>query len=192
MNTVEAPERWYEVRQGRILFFADPSGPGVDKRGNVWAHPGHFVEASHPVLRKIVALQRHKLRQLKEGETIPAGSIIQGADANPYIKRLMDKHDGKREGGGTKTAEELVVGDKGKTAPALAPAPEALAAPVPQSAPPAAPVAPAAPPAPTGAEATNVPSVPPAAPPPPGGALGGEAQTIVEGDMGRAEDLGII
>ncbi len=185
MDTVKAPEGWYQVRIGRILFFADPSQPGVARRGNVWANPGQYVEASHPVLRGIIRMQRHKLRQLQEGETIPKGSIVQSAEGNPYIKRLMDKHDGRQEGGGKKTAEEIVVGDGGASAPALSPAP-AAAAPV------AAPAAPGAPPAvgtasappaslsPSPAAAGAPPA--PAAPPPPGG--GGEVQTITEDDIG--------
>ncbi len=126
-QVVSAEQRWYEVRQGRILFFMDPSSPGVDKRGNVWANPGHFVEAGHPVLDRIVRTQRHKLRQLKDGETIPAGSIIQTAKANPYIKRLMDQYDGREEAGGERTAEEIVVGSSGAKAPALSPDPKAEA-----------------------------------------------------------------
>lgn len=209
MTTVKATERWYEVRLGRILFFADPSSPGTSRRGNTWAKPGQFVEASHPVLRRIIRTQRHKIRQLKEGETIPAGSIIQDPRANPYIKSLMDKFDGREEAQGTRTAEEIVVGEAGRGAPVLTPAPattapsDAPAAPEATAPPPAAPVAP---PAPPGAEATSVPpappAAPPAAPPPPGGSVESvdvpedarerETQTIAEGDVGNVEDLGII
>ena len=207
MTTVKAPERWYEVRQGRILFFADPSAPGVDKRGNVWAKPGQFIEASHPVLRRIVALQNQKLRMLKEGDTIPAGSIIQDAKANPYIKRLMDQHDGREEAGGTRTAEEIIVGDQGKSAPGLSPAPATTATPeadaAPESEPDTPPASPAAPVAPPAVDVTTVPqgtlgtlptapAAPPAPPPPVGDGTVGEPQTITEDDVGSAEDLGII
>lgn len=189
MTEAKAPQRWYQVRLGRILFFADPSEPGVDRRGNVWAHPGQYVEASHPVLRGIVALQRHKLRQLSEGEVIPAGSFVQSAEGNPYIKGLMIKHDGRQDGGGTQTAEEIVVGDGGASAPPLSADPAAVAT----AAPPAAPGAPGAPPAvetpsappaslsPSPAAAGAAPA--PAAPPPPG--AGGEAQTLTEDDIGN-------
>lgn len=199
VSTAVAPERWYQVRLGRLLFYADPSAPGVAKRGNVWARENQFVEASHPVLQGIINLQRYKVRKLPAGEVIPAGSFIQDAKGNPYIKRLMDKHDGLQEGGATKTAEEIVVGDGGASAPALSPDPAAAtseaspAAPVAAAPSEAAPVAPGAPPAvetasappaslsPSPAAAGAAPA--PAAPPPPGG--GGEVQTITEDDIGN-------
>lgn len=195
METVKDTEHWYEVRLGRILFFADPSEPGISRRGNVWANPGQYVEASHPILQAIVRTQRHKLRRLKLGDTIPAGSLIQDGSANPYIKRLMDKYDGKQEDGGTKTAEEIVVGEGGKGAPTLTPAPattEAPAAPVPPEATVSPPAAPAAPPAPPDAEAASVPPAAPAAPLAPWGTPGGEPPPTAEGAAGGAEDLGII
>jgi hypothetical protein len=191
VSTVAAPERWYQVRLGRLLFYADPSAPGVDKRGNVWARENQFVEASHPVLQGIINLQAYKVRKLSAGEVIPAGSLIQDAKGNPYIKRLMDKHDGRQEDGGEKTPEAIVVGDGGASAPALSPEPAAPAAASPEAtAPPvAAPTAPGAPPAVETASAppasmspspTAVPA--PAAPPPP--ASSGEVQTLTKDDIG--------
>ena len=201
VSTAAAPERWYQVRLGRLLFYADPSAPGVAKRGNVWARENQFVEASHPVLQSIINLQAYKVRKLSAGEVIPVGSFIQDAKGNPYIKGLMDKHDGRQDGGGIQTAEEIVVGDGGASAPALSPDPAVVPPPseaaAPPVAPPAAPVAPGAPPAvasagvPDGAPPASLSPSPaaagaapaPAAPPPPSG--GGEVQTLTEDDIGN-------
>ncbi len=127
MATVKVEQHWYEVRRGRILFFADPTTPGVDRAGNVWAKPGQYVEASHPILQAIIRIQTHKVRRLKEGETIPAGSLVMDASANPQISRAIAKYDGRDTDGGTRTPEEIVVGSDGGSAPTISVDPEVAA-----------------------------------------------------------------
>ncbi len=122
MHEAENGNRWYQVRQGRPLFFADPSTPGVDKSGgNLWAAPGSYVEASHPVLKIIIKSQLSKVRRLKDGEVIPKGSIVRDAQENPAVQAMIRKYDGRVAG--EVTAEEIVVGKDHGKAPSLKPNP---------------------------------------------------------------------
>lgn len=102
----------YQVRQGRYLYFSDPSSPGVDKAGNVWAHPTEYVDATHPVLRQIIKSQTSKVRRLKPDEVVPKGSIFHTEVASPMVAAAIRRYDTAAGKATPKVlAEDFVVGD---------------------------------------------------------------------------------
>lgn len=121
MTTAATDRQYYAVRLGRYLYWADPSAPGVDKRGNLWARPGEFVEASHPVLQTIISTQRHKVRALKPGDTIPEGSILHTEVTAPLVVGRIRAFDGKLQKGSPVTPAEIVVQGAGEAASGDAP-----------------------------------------------------------------------
>lgn len=67
----------YIVRPGYTLYWRDlPSGFGSDGGSRIWARAGEFVDATHPVLRLIVRLQKYKVIRLRAGDRIPVGSVL--------------------------------------------------------------------------------------------------------------------
>lgn len=125
MQKTEPTERLYVVIERRVLFFNDPTSPGINQRDNVWAEGGEYIDASHPLLQGIIKTQRHKVVELKVGDVIPEGAIFHDSVSSPYIRRLMDEYDGKDTRGGKRTAEERIVGDGAAEAPALTEEPKA-------------------------------------------------------------------
>lgn len=125
-------KRIYEVRRNRPLFFADPKVPGVQHDGNLWAAPGQFVVIDHPYLDSLIRSQRQKVRELKDGETPPPGSVVHEEMRNPFVRRKMRDMDAilekKKPAKSASTAARATA--KRKTAtkstatPKLSPAPE--------------------------------------------------------------------
>lgn len=113
----------YQVRERRHLFFIDPSDPKADKAGNLWAAPGEYVEAIHPVLRQIVKSQRHKLRQLAVGEAIPKGSIFHTKISSASVAAMIQRFDRIEEKQAPVTDVEIVVGAGAAPVSGLSPDP---------------------------------------------------------------------
>lgn len=117
---VGSPERRiYQVRERRPLFFGDPAVPTTDKLNNLWAAPGEYVDATHPVLFAIIRSQLHKVRRLKEGEVIERGSIFHKEAESPQVTAQVRAYDRKVGSLAPITAEEMVVGKDGGVAPKL-------------------------------------------------------------------------
>lgn len=120
MEPVTAEQRIYQIRDRRPLLYGDPKI--VKGASGLWAAPGEFVDASHPVLRVIIKGQLHKVRALKPGDVIPEGAVFHGVDdLPPAVRAMCGEYD--RLAGGEKpvTAEEMVVGKDGSAVPTLAP-----------------------------------------------------------------------
>ena len=112
--------RIFQVRQGRPLFYVDVRDPNSGRGESVelWASPGEYVDAWHPVLREIAQVQAHKVRPLKVGDVIPAGSILHVEVVSAAVRARIRAFDGTGGSARPVLAQDLVVAPDGSAVPA--------------------------------------------------------------------------
>ncbi len=92
--------RFYLVRPERFLHF-----PNFPSQHRVWAKPGEYVEATHPLLLQWISGQLGKVQSVN---VIPRGSIFIDESKLPRgVTQMMSQHDKGRTGGVKLTTEEI-------------------------------------------------------------------------------------